>query len=603
MENYLVLARKYRPSAFDDLIGQDAMVRTLRNAFATGRIAQAYMLTGVRGVGKTTTARILARGLNYVPGDDDPGAPTVDMAAPGIHCAEILASRHPDVLEIDAASNTGIDNIREIIETARYRPVAARYKVFIIDEVHMLSKGAFNALLKTLEEPPEHAKFIFATTEVRKVPVTVLSRCQRFDLRRVPADLLVKHYAGIVAKEGAQAEQRGLALIARAAQGSVRDGLSILDQALAIGSGEVTAATVQDMLGLADRQRTLDLLELILSGQPGPALEAHDALYADGAEPAQVMADMADLVHLMTRAQVVGRARMAADLSVEEADRIEDLAGRLSIPLLSRAWALLSKGCEEVLRASEDRVAAEMLIVRVCYTATLPHPDGSGASKPVGDASTTARGTTGPQGAAPAGVNASASGPRLVASGGGARLAGEPAQAFPPPQALPSTDHQPPDARPQAPTPLTSLQDVVDVAKAHRDIVLQLDVEQYVRPVRFAPGTIEVSLEPGAPRALIGDLGAKLSEWTGQRVMVALSTERGGPTLDEEKKAEQARLLREVEADPVMKAFRDQFPDAKIEDIRPLTPDDAMPQGGQGSQPGTHEPSHPSLPDHGTTEQ
>ena len=304
-EPYLVLARKYRPQTFDDLIGQEAMVKTLANAFKTGRIAQAYMLTGVRGVGKTTTARILARALNFEAGGGA-GGPTVDLSELGSHCEAIMASRHPDVIEMDAASNTGIDNVREIIENARYKPVSARTKVFIIDEVHMLSRGAFNALLKTLEEPPEHVKFIFATTEIRKVPVTVLSRCQRFDLRRVDAATLVKHFDSIATAEGSKAEADALALIARASEGSVRDGLSILDQALAVASGTVTAEVVRDMLGLADRGRIFDLLQTLLKGEAAIALQEFAALAKDGADPVQVLADLAEAAHVVTRAKIAG---------------------------------------------------------------------------------------------------------------------------------------------------------------------------------------------------------------------------------------------------------------------------------------------------------
>ncbi|HWE18872.1 MAG TPA: DNA polymerase III subunit gamma/tau, partial [Hyphomicrobiaceae bacterium] len=337
---YVVLARKYRPATFDDLIGQDAMVTTLKNAFATDRIAQGYMLTGVRGVGKTTTARILARALNYEREAVD--KPTFDMPEYGRHCAEIMEGRHPDVLEMDAASNTGVDNMREIIESARYRPLIARYKVYLIDEVHMLSKGAFNALLKTLEEPPQHVKFIFATTEVRKVPVTVLSRCQRFDLRRVDVPVLVQHFRGIVAKEGGTVrDEQGLALIARAAQGSVRDGLSLLDQALAIGSGAITAASVRAMLGLADRGRIFDLVERLLAGTAGEALELFARLHRDGAEPLQILGDLAEAVHTATRAKVLGAEAAGEGLSAEERRRAAELGGRLSMPLLARAWQVL----------------------------------------------------------------------------------------------------------------------------------------------------------------------------------------------------------------------------------------------------------------------
>ena len=371
---YVVLARKYRPETFKDLIGQEAMVTTLRNAFAADRIAQGYMLTGVRGVGKTTTARILARALNYVK-DGLPDRPTVEMDGYGVHCEAIIQSRHPDVIEIDAASNTGVDNVREIIESARYRPMSARYKVFIIDEVHMLSKGAFNALLKTLEEPPPHVKFIFATTEVRKVPVTVLSRCQRFDLRRVEVPVLADHFRRIAGSEGATVEDDAVMLIARAAEGSVRDGLSILDQAIAMGEGAVTGPTVRAMLGLADRGRIFDLIEHMLSGRTAEALGALDGLYGDGADPLEVLGDLAEAVHAATRIKVAGAAGESEVLSGEELRRASGLAEGLSIPLLARVWQMLLKGIEEAGKAPNLRAAAEMVVVRIAHTADLPSPD------------------------------------------------------------------------------------------------------------------------------------------------------------------------------------------------------------------------------------
>ena len=349
---YVVLARKYRPATFADLIGQDAMVTTLRNAFATDRIAQGYMLTGVRGVGKTTTARILSRALNYA--SDTVDTPTFDMAAYGRHCAEIMEGRHPDVLEMDAASNTGVDNIREIIESARYKPMVARYKVYLIDEVHMLSKGAFNALLKTLEEPPGHVKFIFATTEVRKVPLTVLSRCQRFDLRRVDVPVLIAHFKKIIANEGGEAEDEALALIARAAEGSVRDGLSLLDQALAMSAGKVEGGRVRDMLGLADRGRIFDLLEKLLGGATAEALDMFGRLHRDGAEPGQILADLAEAVHVTTRAKTLGAAAAGEGLPAEERRRAVALAERLSVAILARAWQILLKGLEEIAARAQS---------------------------------------------------------------------------------------------------------------------------------------------------------------------------------------------------------------------------------------------------------
>ncbi|HWK33864.1 MAG TPA: DNA polymerase III subunit gamma/tau, partial [Hyphomicrobium sp.] len=363
---YVVLARKYRPQSFDDLIGQEAMVRTLRNAFASGRIAQAYMLTGVRGVGKTTTARIIARALNYE--TDTVTVPTIDMPVLGKHCAEIMESRHPDVIEMDAASNTGVDNIRELIESARYKPIIARIKVFIIDEVHMLSKGAFNALLKTLEEPPEHVKFIFATTEIRKVPVTVLSRTQRFDLRRVDVPELSTHFANIVGKEGAAAEDDALALISRAAGGSVRDGLSLLDQAIAMGEAHVGAETVRAMLGLADRGRIFDLLEHVFRGDAKAALLSLDELHRDGAEPVQLIVDLAEAVHAAARVKAVGPEAGGAGMSAEERRRAAAIGDRLSTPLLSRAWQMLLQGGEETGKAANPRAAAEMVLIRLAYT-------------------------------------------------------------------------------------------------------------------------------------------------------------------------------------------------------------------------------------------
>ncbi len=369
----LALARKYRPKTFAELIGQDAMVQTLRNAFASGRIAQAYMLTGVRGVGKTTTARLIARALNYVGPEGDRG-PSLDMAEEGEHCRAILESRHLDVVEMDAASHTGIDDIRDLIDSAHYKPNTARYKVYIIDEVHMLSKQAFNGLLKTLEEPPEHVKFIFATTEVRKVPVTVLSRCQRFDLRRIEIEALTAHLARIAEAEGASADRAGLVLIARASEGSVRDALSILDRAIAHGAGKVDTDAVRGLLGLADRARIFDLLETVLKGDAGKALELLAALNRDGAEPAQIMADLAEAVHATTRLKVGGAE--AADFTASEAEqaRAAALADALSMPVLARAWQMLLKGHEEVRSSPRPLAAADMVLVRLAYAADLPSP-------------------------------------------------------------------------------------------------------------------------------------------------------------------------------------------------------------------------------------
>jgi DNA polymerase-3 subunit gamma/tau len=370
---YTVLARKYRPRTFEDLIGQEAMVRTLANAFSTGRIAHAFMLTGVRGVGKTTTARLLARALNYE--TDTVHQPSVDLTVDGRHCKAIVEGRHMDVLELDAASRTKVDEMRELLDGVRYAPVEARYKVYIIDEVHMLSTAAFNALLKTLEEPPPHAKFIFATTEIRKVPVTILSRTQRFDLRRVEPDVLVKHFARIAAKEGAKVEEDGLALIARAAEGSVRDGLSLLDQAIVQGErgSTVTAAVVRDMLGLADRGQTIALFENVMSGKPGESLKGFRALWGFGADPAVVMLDLLDHCHSASVAKALGPD--ALQMPKEQAARLTAIGAQTSAGSLSRLWQMLLKAHEEVRRAPDAMAAAEMALIRLCYAADLPGPE------------------------------------------------------------------------------------------------------------------------------------------------------------------------------------------------------------------------------------
>ena len=371
---YQVLARKYRPARFDDLIGQEPMVRTLKNAFSAGRIPHAWMLTGVRGVGKTTTARILARALNYAT-EDGGGAPTIELASEGIHCRAIMEGRHPDVLEMDAASHTGIDDIREIIDSARYAPVSARFKVYIIDEVHMLSKQAFNGLLKTLEEPPPHVKFVFATTEIRKVPVTVLSRCQRFDLRRVDAAVLSAYLEEIAKKESVEAEPEALRQIARAAEGSVRDALSILDQAIAHGAGKVGAEAVQGMLGLADRTRVVDLFEHVMKGDTAAALAEIETQHQTGADPATVLTDLADFVHYVTRLKLAPNAAAHGAISETERVRGAAFAEALSLRELSRAWQMLTKGIQEVALVARPLTAAEMVLVRLCHAADLPTPD------------------------------------------------------------------------------------------------------------------------------------------------------------------------------------------------------------------------------------
>ncbi len=546
---YQVLARKYRPARFDDLIGQEPMVRTLKNAFAAGRIPHAWMLTGVRGVGKTTTARILARGLNYET-EDGSGAPNVDLAVEGVHCRAIMEGRHPDVMEMDAASHTGIDDIRDIIDSARYSPVSARFKVYIIDEVHMLSKQAFNGLLKTLEEPPPHVKFIFATTEIRKVPVTVLSRCQRFDLRRVDAAVLVAHLAGIAEKEGIAVESNALRQIARAAEGSVRDALSILDQAIAHGAGTVDAETVEGMLGLADRTRVVDLFEHTMRGDAAAALAEMDAQHNAGADPAIVLTDLADFCHYVTRLKLAPSA--AANAAISETERVRGaaFAEALSLRDLARAWQILVKGLEEVGIAARPRAAAEMVLVRLCHAADLPTPDeairmlsANGVATPSPPASAAPRAPAAAASAGPQAARASTA-PRLETAAVAAPAA----------------------ARPEI--TLRSFDDIIAKAKADRDRLLVFALERHVRPLRFEQGRIEIALTPDAEPTLPQKLGQILRTWTGERWMVTVSKEQAGATVHEVRKKSEASLLDEARADPLVRKLLDRFPGAEIVSVR-----------------------------------
>ena len=545
-ESHAALARKYRPKVFPELIGQDAMVRTLRNAFATGRIAQAYMLTGVRGVGKTTTARLIARALNY----EGPGTsgPTLDMGQEGVHCRAILESRHLDVVEMDAASHTGIDDIRELIDSAHYKPNTARYKVYIIDEVHMLSKQAFNGLLKTLEEPPEHVKFIFATTEVRKVPVTVLSRCQRFDLKRIESGELTEHLAWVAAEEGARAERPALALIARASEGSVRDALSILDRAIAFGAGKVEQEAVRGLLGLADRTRIFDLLETVLSGDAGGALGQLAALNRDGAEPGQVMADLADAVHAVTLVKAAGADSADPAASEAEKARAADLATRLPMPALARAWQMLLKGYEEVRASPRPLAAADMVLVRLAYAADLPSPaelahrvrDGAGG----GVASTTHAGSAPKPAPKPAHDEAA------------------PVEASAPAQAA--------SPEPLAPPPeLKSFEDVIALAETKRDLKLKNALLEQVRLVHFKPGMIEINPVPQASRELGQELMKKLKAWTGRVWIVAVSDEAGTPPLGAQRREKDAREIEAIREHPKVKEVLQHFPGARISAVRP----------------------------------
>ena len=584
---YRVLARKYRPATFDDLIGQDAMVRTISNAFEAGRIPQAWILTGVRGVGKTTTARILARALNYELPDGSITAPTIKMAVLGLHCEAIMESRHLDVIEMDAASHNSVDDVRQINDAIRYAPVSARYKVYILDEVHMLSGAAFNALLKTLEEPPPHAKFIFATTEIRKVPITVLSRCQRFDLRRVDAALLVKHLQTIAAKESITAEPEALALIARAAEGSVRDALSLFDQAIAhtgvesdaadSAAGPVRAENVRQMLGLADRTRVIDLFEALMRADIAAALKELRDQYDAGADPAMVLADLAEFTHYVTRINIV--PALADDVSLTEAERVRGraYAVKLSMRILARTWQMLLKGMSEVEAAGRPIDAAEMVLVRIAYAADLPTPDevirsldeaprGNGGASAVGAAP--ARGQARSEHVR---LEAPRTEPRTVIAGRGSRGPVASANKMIAPAPIDAPTAEAGEIR-----AVRSFEDLIALSVEKRDLSIKSALERDVRLVRFEDGKLEIALEASARKMLIGELSKKLLEWTGRRWMVAVSTETGSPSIRAQTEMRKAELKDEVRGDPLVQAVLTRFPGAEIVDVRP-PPGDMLP--------------------------
>ncbi|MBV8577758.1 MAG: DNA polymerase III subunit gamma/tau [Acetobacteraceae bacterium] len=564
---YRVLARKYRPSTFAELIGQEAMVRTLSNAIATGRIAHAFILTGVRGVGKTTTARILARALNCV-GPDGSGGSTAEPCGQCAQCLAIADDRHVDVMEMDAASRTGVDDIRELTEGVRYRPVSGRYKVYIIDEVHMLSKNAFNALLKTLEEPPPDVKFVFATTEINKVPVTVLSRCQRFSLRRVPAEQLIPHYRRIAATEGVEIEPAALALIARAADGSVRDGLSLLDQAIALSGGRVAEAAVRDMLGIADRGLVFDLLESVLRGDARVALGQMGHLYQGGADPLMVLQDLLDLSHFLTRLKLAPEAGTGDPIAEGDRARARPLANKLTIPVLARAWQMLLKGLEEVQMAPSPIQAADMVLVRLAYVADLPAPaelvrsvvapPGLAGSPPGSRGNGAAMGSSASADApAVAAVPPMETAPSRPTAGNALRALAElPAE-------LPTSGIQVAhDPMPQ------SFAEVIALFDRRREALLRSHLWSDVHLVHFEPGRIEVRPSSNAPRDLTNRLGQLLSEWTGSRWLIAISEAEGEPTLREQEEGRQRDLRNEVTSHPLVQAVLETFPGATIAAVR-----------------------------------
>ncbi len=570
---YRVLARKYRPSDFSGLIGQDALVQTLTNASRSGRLAHAFMLTGVRGVGKTTTARIIARALNCV-GVDGSSGPTAEPCGECEHCVSIAADRHVDVIEMDAASRTGVDDIREVIEGVRYKPVSARYKIYIIDEVHMLSKNAFNALLKTLEEPPEHVKFIFATTEIRKVPVTVLSRCQRFDLRRIDAETLGAHFKQVIESENAEVSDDAVQLIVRAADGSVRDGLSLLDQALAHAHGAVSADAVRDMLGLADRGRTFELLKTVFKGDMEATLTQLEEQYRDGADPVSVLQDLLEVCHWITRIKVSPAVAEAPGTPEIERTLGRELAEGISMADLTRTWQMLLKGLGETQGAPSALKAAEMVLVRLVYGLGLPSP--AEALSQLQGASPQ------PQAATPAAPSSSASAP---ASGGGSLNAQATSSATHGPthgpvmQAVQSSSAQPapqvapqPDAEPDLPDPQT-FEAVVALTEEKGEMILHANMVSNLHLVKFEPGRMEYNPAEHAPQDLAQKLSKFLNENTSRRWVVTLTQTAGQPTLKQQGDAQKAsEHAKAGEIELVAKVLAT-FPGAKVTKVVDLTAD------------------------------
>ena len=584
-QTYRVLARKYRPETFSELIGQEALVRTLSNALTLGRLAHAFVLTGVRGIGKTSTARLLAKGLNCIGADGNGGA-TLEPCGQCEPCQAIAGGRHVDVLEMDAASHTGVDDAREIIEGVGYRPVSARYKIYIIDEVHMMSKNAFNALLKTLEEPPDAVKFIFATTEIRKVPVTILSRCQRYDLRRVPAGLLIDHLATICQKETIDAQPEALAMIARAAEGSVRDALSLLDQAAAMTADALTPELVADMLGRPGRSESQAVLTAALAGDANAALTAFANAYARGAEPDMLVADLLDLIHLASM-----QAAGAASDNLIDSDKATVLSlAEFGIARLGRAWQLLLKGHGELAQAPDPAAGCDMLIIRLAHAAQMPTPGDILQKLPT--APVAATNNAPPAAAAPA-----------EPSPASAELAERPASSLPassPPESGSHAENHRDDAdqrhadapvneppsdmseRPNtatnpASTPAT-LTDIVALAETHNEMLLAARIRNHVRLVALQSGRLEIALTGNAPETLAGDLAKQLGQWTGQRWLVSLSDEQGGTTLAEDAAAAAAKIHDAIAEDPLVTKIMEIFPGASIDSITAASSPETNPQ-------------------------
>ena len=548
-----VLARKYRPQVFADLIGQEALVKTITNAIATNRLAHAYMLTGIRGVGKTSSARIIAKGLNCI-GEDGQGGMTPNPCGKCRHCLDIAADSHIDVIEIDAASNTGVDNVREIIEGAKYNPVSARFKIYIIDEVHMLSKQAFNALLKTLEEPPARIKFIFATTEIRKVPITILSRCQRFDLRRLDEQLLSDHLGKITASEGAKAEEEALHLIARAGDGSVRDSLSLLDQAITQFNSDIKTADIRDMLGLADRSGLFDLYEAIMAGQVADALNLLDNQYNQGADPLVITQDMMDLTHWLTRVKIM--PDLANDLTVPETERVrgKKMAETLSMASLTSVWQMLLKGILEVKGADNALKTLEMLVVRLAYAADLPSP-----AQMIEDIKKNSS------------VIDVRSAPTVLA--GQSVPVVQSSQSVSYPQMPSPMGFQETAPVVQASVPTVSIKSITDMAKLareKREMLLALNIENHVRPIEITDGKLVCSFTDTAPDKLSFDLTKFLTANTGINWTIETKLEGGAKTQSEVKEEKKNQQLAELKTHPVVGAVLNAFKGAKIEKLTPI---------------------------------
>ncbi len=585
---YQVLALKYRPRSLADLVGQEAMVRTLRNAFASGRIAQAFILTGIRGTGKTTTARIIAMGLNCT-GPDGAGGPTTEPCGTCAHCTAIMEGRHVDVLEMDAASRTGVGDIREIIDSVHYRAASARYKIYIIDEVHMLSTSAFNALLKTLEEPPPHVKFIFATTEIRKVPVTVLSRCQRFDLRRIEPEAMMAHLGRIAQREGVEIAPEALALITRAAEGSMRDALSLMDQAIAhAGGGRVSAEGIRAMLGLADRGRVLDLFEHIMRGDAAAALEELGSQYADGADPAAILRDLAEITHWLSVVKITPALLDDPALSPEERRRGGALAEGLSQRVLGRSWQMLVKALEELPLAPTALMAAEMAVIRLTHVADLPPPEeilrrlraieggtagATGGAASAAGAPGAAAPPAGPQPRShalppgnPASPSTTGAGPAFSREEGVSAATARATRAAP--RTAPSAE-APALAANHPLAGLERFEDLVALIRRKRDLRLLIDIESHLRLVGYSPGRIEFALTEDAPPNLPKTLAARLREWTGAQWMISLVPEAATPTIAEARRATAEDLHALAMSHPLLQAVKTVFPEAEIRDVRP----------------------------------